>query len=93
MAKNNGMDESSDDITPSSGTPIGHQGNRELLTVLGNYRLEAKEHSRKLDTLYEGIISIQWPAPPRWISDLQEELERHHDKDGENLTQLKLLTV
>jgi len=92
MAKENGLDKS-DDTTPPSGTPIGHQNNRELLTVLGNIRLEAKEHSRKLDTLYEAIISIQWPAPPRWISDLHDELDRHHKEYGESIANLKPLTT
>lgn len=87
MAKENGS-EPFDDLTPTIGIPIGCRTNRVLLSVLGDYRLEAQEHSKKLELLYDVIRTLPVPAPARWVADLQEELSRHHEKDGNNLTRL-----
>lgn len=93
MAKHNGKDttEHDDDATPTIGTPMGNRDNYPLLQVLGNYCLEAKEHSMRIESLYAGIRQLPDPAAPRWIADLQTEMERHHEHDGDNLEKLKLL--
>lgn len=62
--------------------PLGHPANKELLAIISDIRLEAREHSRGLARLYDELRALPAPAPKHWTSRLVEELERHHTQDG-----------
>jgi hypothetical protein len=72
---------------------IGHPSNRKLLTVVGNFRLEAQEHTRGLQRLYDTLVGLAEPAPAVFSPQLLDEMERHHARTGENITALAALVT
>lgn len=80
---------SSNDDETQPGVVLAHSSNRELLAIVGNLALEAKEHSLRLDTLYEMLKEFQAPAPTKWAAQLLDTFESHHKRTGENVESLK----
>ena len=80
---------SSNDDETQPGVVLAHPSNRELLAIVGNLALDAKEHSLRLDTLYEMLREFQGPAPTKWAAQLLDTFEDHHKRTGENVESLK----
>lgn len=81
MSTDNGHD---DDETPEPAS-FGHPDNRPFLAVLGNFVLEAQEHNRRIDGLYQELRVLDRPAGKLYEEKVLGELERHHHADGEHL--------
>lgn len=71
--------------------PVGHAGNRELLAVIGNLRIEAQQHGRQLGALYDAVRAMNHDAPKFVGQSLLHEYRRHEQKTAENLAELALL--
>jgi hypothetical protein len=74
-------------------TSIRHAGNKALLAVVGNFRLEAREHTRGLDRIYTTLRDLDGPAPAVTAPQLLDEMERHHAATGENIAALAALVT
>lgn len=72
---------------------IGHPDNRQLLAVVGNFRLEAQEHTRGLQRIYDTLVGLTEPAPVVFGPQLLDEMERHHAKNGANIAALAALVT
>ena len=72
---------------------IGHPSNRKLLTAVGNFRLEAQEHTRGLQRLYDTLLGLTEPAPAVFAPQLLDEMHRHNAKTGENILTLAALVT
>jgi len=79
-----------DEDTPPA-TPMGHSANRELATALGNYTMALKEHGRRIDTLYEFLRVLAFPAPLPFRAGLVEEFDRHHGIEGDRIEDIRLV--
>jgi uncharacterized protein YukE len=73
------------------GVVLANPANRELLAIVGNLALEAKEHTLKLDSLYEMLKQFQATAPSKWAGQLLDEFERHQARTGESVEALRSL--
>jgi uncharacterized protein YukE len=56
---------------------------------VGNLTLEAKQHSVKLDSLYEMLKRFTGPVPHKWTGALVEEFDRHHKTIGDTVAALR----
>ncbi len=68
---------------------IGHPKNRPLLSFLGDYVFEMKEHSRRVESLYQEVRLLHFPAPQPFAMKTLDEFERHHKADEGNLEHLR----
>jgi hypothetical protein len=71
---------------------ISHPANMPLLRVVANILVEAKEHSRRLEGIYDTLRTLQTVAPPRVAADLLDAYEQHHAATVEHLVEIKELT-
>jgi hypothetical protein len=72
---------------------VGHPDNLPLLTVVGNFRLEAQAHTRGLRRIYETLRALHTPAPLVLAPQLLEEMERHHGRTSDNIAALAALVT
>jgi hypothetical protein len=77
-----------DDLTPTV-VPIANVQNREMLGILGNYLLEARQHVINLETLYTNLRQLSYPAPQAWAMKALDEFERHQTENEDNLGKLR----
>lgn len=82
-----------DDEVTQPGIVLANVANRELITIISNISMEAKEHSLRLESLYELLKSFAGTVPVQWSSQLITEFERHHEKTGENVVSLKKIVA
>jgi hypothetical protein len=86
-------DAGDDEESTPPASSIRHLGNKALLAVVGNFRLEAQAHTRGLDRLYTTLRDLDAPAPPVFAPQLLDEMERHHAVTGENIAALAALVT
>lgn len=84
MASDNG-----ESTPPPSAPPIKHGANRELVTVVANLLVEAKQHTVGLHTLYEALRDWPDPVPRLWGHRFLDEYERHMERENEHLVTLR----
>jgi hypothetical protein len=77
-----------DDLTPVI-VSIGDFRNREMLAILGNYLMESKEHTLRLETLYADLRQLPYLAHQVWAVKVLDLFERHHQAMSESLEDLK----
>jgi hypothetical protein len=77
-----------EDRTPTV-TSIGDPRNREMLAILSNYVLEAKEHFRRLEDLYADLRQLPYMAHNIWAVKVLEIFEKHQDASAGNLKDLR----
>ncbi len=79
------------DDTPVPQAAIANPANRELVTVLANMFLEAKQHTIGLHALYE--MARDWPGvvPPAWSAKLLDEEGRHVERVTANFASLQTI--
>lgn len=77
-----------DDLTPVI-VSIGDYRNRELLAVLGNYLLESKEHTLRLEGLYGDLRQLPYQAHQVWAVKVLDLFEKHQEAMAENLEDLR----
>jgi hypothetical protein len=100
-SKDNGNGKIADVTNESQATPdtneettpvvqtIGHPGNVRLLSIIGDYIFETREHFRRLEVIYSDLRNMTWPAPQIIGSRLLTEFERHNLSDTENIESLR----
>lgn len=71
------------------GLIVTHHTNHELVTLVGNLAIEAREHSLSLQTLYEMLRHMHVSAPQNWAKQLLLEFERHHERTGTSIEALR----
>ena len=78
------------DKTPAPERIIQNPMNRELVTILGNLVVEAKQHHLGLHSLY--LMARDWAGvvPRQWGTQLLDEEERHIARETEHVTGLKV---
>lgn len=77
-----------DDFTPVP-TKLGHEGNLPLARALGNYVLEARQHTIWVRKFYEEVLALNVPASAVLEEKILGEFERHHAADADNLVSMK----
>lgn len=94
MGHNNGRDDFSDsDETPAEGMPLEHPSNRELLTFLANDVMLLKEHTRTIQTVYEAIRSLAFPAGPKLTGQLLTSYEKYETDMTANVDTLRAIAA
>ncbi len=80
---------SGDDETPEPERIIQNPANREIVTLLGNMTIEARQHTIGLRAIYE--MAKEWGGviPRPWMHKLIEEEDRHIDRAKSNLSALQ----
>lgn len=84
MAGNSDSDE-----TPEPERIIQNPANREIVTLLGNMVMEARQHTIGLRALYEMMKEWGGIVPRPWMYKLVEEEERHIARADANLSALR----
>lgn len=82
-------DEHDDDENGAVAPTIANLENRRLLAVLGDMKLAAHEHNRKLDLLYDTLRGMPHVAPPAFAPMLLEAQEEHLRRVGETVENLR----
>jgi hypothetical protein len=77
-----------EDLTPVI-TSIGDFRNRQLLAVLGNYLLESKEHTLRLESLYADLRQLPYLAHHVWAVKVLDLFEKHQEAMADNLDDLR----
>jgi hypothetical protein len=77
-----------EDLTPVI-VSIGDFRNREMLAIVGNYLLESKEHTLRLEELYNDLRQLPYLAHYSWGVKVLDLFERHQKAMFENLEDLR----
>jgi class 3 adenylate cyclase len=77
-----------EDLTPVI-VSIGDYRNREMLAIFGNYLLESKEHTLRLETLYADLRQLPYLAHHVWAVKVLDLFEKHQEAMAENLEDLR----
>ncbi len=88
MVGNGSSDDDDEDRTPVIHA-IADPRNREMLTYVGNYLLESKEHTLRVEALYADIRQLPYLAHSVWAVKVLDLFEKHYSAMGENLDDLR----
>ena len=77
------------DETPAPERIIQNPANREVVTLLGNMVIEARQHTIGLRAIYEMAKEWGGVVPLSWKNRLAEEEERHIERAAANLSALR----